>query len=237
MGLFNFISDALISTITTNTSTSSSSPNKYPQELPQEIIPSMITSRIARSYMDSLENSKNESMQDIFANNKISKEDAIKYVAAGFVAANAAKHVVDNYVRETVYPVAGSIVYCDLACVFEHSGICIGDGYIVHLDGNNTIDIVSYKDFLKRLGGFNPAFTIYVSCTDTTPIGDTTTALRAIEMAGTYRDYNIILDNCHQFTSGCITGNFENSDNFWWMLKDTVEKKYPVNCWRALKMD
>lgn len=33
------------------------------------------------------------------------------------------------------------------------------------------------------------------------------------------------MDNCHQFSSGCITGNTENSDNFFWMLEDTLKRK------------
>ena len=65
---------------------------------------------------------------------------------------------------------------------------------------------------------------IYVSCKGGQPVGSQQAAQRALDMVGGSRDYNLILDNCHQFCSGCLTGNFENSDNFLWMLKYTAEK-------------
>ena len=51
-------------------------------------------------------------------------------------------------------------------------------------------------------------------------------------MVGKSRDYNFIMDNCHQFTSGCLTGDFENADNFLWMLKDTAGEVLGADNWR-----
>ena len=51
---------------------------------------------------------------------------------------------IDNEIRDTVYPVMGSVVYCDLAFGHaEHSGIYIGNDQIVHLDGSGDIEIVT----------------------------------------------------------------------------------------------
>lgn len=236
MGLFDFISDALISTITTNTS--SSSQNKPSPELLKETIPSMITARVVQSSIDSLKNPNDESIYNVFARNKINREDYTKYASAGFIAVNIDKTIVNNFIQDiddTVSsPAIGSIVYCDLACVLEHSGVYVGGGNIVHLDGNGLVNMVSFAEFLSRLDGMNPAFTIYASCLDTMPVGNHNTALRAMKMIGTRMDYDIVSNNCHKFTSGCITGNFENYDILWRMLKYTTETKYPANCWRAL---
>ncbi|MBV7317341.1 hypothetical protein [Shewanella sp. NIFS-20-20] len=54
---------------------------------------------------------------------------------------------------------------------------------------------------------------------------------------GNKRKYNMLLDNCHQFSAGCITGNFENSNNFLWMLKDLAEKEYVFKSWRVWDYD
>ncbi len=147
---------------------------------------------------------------------------------------NLQKSLIDNIIKNNVTPVTGSIVYCELALgIAEHSGIFVGNGKIAHLDGSGNIELVSPKKFLNRLGGFNTAVSIYVSSKESSSSGDKKIACRAMEMAGNSRKYNLIFDNCHQFASGCITGNFENSDNFLWMLKDRAEKNIDCDNWRV----
>ncbi len=142
------------------------------------------------------------------------------------------KKVYDNLIAPKCTPVPGSVVYCDLVGCAEHSGIYVGNNKIVHLDGSGKIEQVSPNTFLKRLNGFNPAFKIYVSCHDKSAAGLKEVAARALDMVGSERDYNLILDNCHQFSSGCLTGDFSNADNFLWMLKYTAEKSIRANKWR-----
>lgn len=48
-------------------------------------------------------------------------------------------------------------------------------------------------------------------------------AKRAKQMIGRQRDCHFLLDNCHQFISGCITGKFQNSDNYFWMVCYTIK--------------
>lgn len=188
------------------------------------------------------DNSKNPNITaeelnlDLIKSANLTAKEADLYVISGFVARQVAGHIADNYLKETVYPIKGSVVYCDLALVAEHSGIYVGDGNIAHLDGSGNMEIVTHKKFLARLGGLNPSMSIYVSCLDDNAVGNAAAAERAIAMAGNYTNYHTILNNCHQFTSGCITGNFENSDNFWWMLKDKAEHQYGANSWRTWKM-
>ena len=76
---------------------------------------------------------------------------------------------------------------------------------------------------------------IYVSCNDTTPVGGELIAQRARSMVGNKRNYSLLLDNCHQFTSGCLTGDFDNADNFLWFLKQTATRKINSNTWRVWK--
>jgi len=145
---------------------------------------------------------------------------------------------IDNVLRDTVEPSIGSILYCDLALnTVEHSGIYIGDNKIVHLDGSGIVEKVSPEKFLNRLDGLNTAISIYVACRDKIPIGSKEIANRAKSMIGKKRNYNLLSDNCHQFTSGCITGNFENNDNFFLLLKQQMKESLNYNEFRVWKRE
>lgn len=146
-----------------------------------------------------------------------------------------AESFIDNVFRDKIScPAIGSVVYCDLFNGnAEHSGIYVGDNSIVHLDGSGAIEIVSSEQFLNRLGGFNSAISIYVSCSNGSPVGSEKAARRAKEMLGKSRNYNLLLDNCHQFTAGCLSGDFENSCNFFIFLKSEVSSRISGNEWRV----
>ena len=144
---------------------------------------------------------------------------------------------------DTFYgPHEGAVLYCSLGPA-EHSGIYVGNGEVVQLNSRGFIEKVSLKQFTDSLATFNQA--VYVAfdnssefseCNSLYSLGDFEVKKRALEMVNKERNYSLIFDNCHQFTSGCITGNFENSDNFLWMLKDTVEKKLnngKSTCWKG----
>lgn len=145
---------------------------------------------------------------------------------------NLAKSFTDNVIRDRVTPEIGSILYCDLLAV-EHSGIYIGDNKIAHLDGSGRIQWVYPDEFMERLNGFNTAISIYVSSRDGLAVGSEEVATRAKQYIGKERDYNLIFDNCHQFVSGCLTGDFENADNFLLLLKSTAQKTIGADEWRV----
>jgi len=153
-------------------------------------------------------------------------------IMVGLHAAKKVKRFVSNF-QEHVTPRLGSVVHCSLAVNLEHTGIYIGDDTIVHLSGNGIIEAVSSNEFLERLEGLNFAINNYVSCYDDDPVGSKFVAERAASMVGEWRDYNIVLDNCHQFTSGCLSGNFENADNFFWMVENKAFDVLGANCWRV----
>ena len=111
--------------------------------------------------------------------------------------------------QDTVFvePVPGSVVYCDLGLGFiEHSGIYIGDGRIVALERDGRIVSRTPEGFMKD----TPAFCIYVSCSGDHAVGSSEAAERAREKIGSRRNYNVAPDNCHHFSYGCLSGNFES---------------------------
>ena len=50
-------------------------------------------------------------------------------------------------------------------------------------------------------------------------------AERAKNMIGNSREYNLILDNCHQFTCGCITGEYEGPNKSFGMVEKLINEK------------
>ena len=131
-------------------------------------------------------------------------------------------------------PKVGSIVYCGLAAnQFEHSGIYIGDNKIAHLDGSGKIEAVTPQVFLNRLNGFNSAKNIYISCKDDKSVGSRSVVTRARNKVGQKIRYDFITNNCHMFTSGCLTGEFDNNDAFFWLLNETTQRVLGTNQWLA----
>ena len=134
-----------------------------------------------------------------------------------------------------VSPAVGSVVWCELAGNFEHSGIYVGGNRIVHLDGDGTIISTSPAEFKRRLFGLNPAEVVYVSAQNNRSVGAKRIAKRAKQMIGKRRDYNLIFDNCHQFTAGCISGDFENANNFFWLLEMIVDDEFGSVNWNVMR--
>ena len=153
----------------------------------------------------------------------------VTYVAAT-AAGNLTESFCDNVFRERVRPRVGSVVFCSMAAGnAEHSGICVGDDEIVHLGGSGRVELVTPEEFISGV----LAISIYVSCDDTRAVGSALAAERARRRVGDRVDYNLLLKNCHIFTSGCLTGDFGNADSFMWMLKQTSEKHLGANTWRV----
>ncbi len=133
-----------------------------------------------------------------------------------------------------VRPRPGSVMHCALMVNLEHLGVFVKRDRIVELEGEGDIRAIDPDEFLNsslvRTGS-----DIYVACDTKTGVvlGSKDIAMRAGMMTGEKRDYNLLLDNCHQFTSGCITGKFENADNLFMLLESTISRKMnrgrPIN--------
>lgn len=124
-----------------------------------------------------------------------------------------------------VHPRPGSVLHCALVGFLEHSGVFVDRDHIAELEGKGAIRCINPPTFLSS--SFMRGTRIYVACDQKTGVvlGRHDIAERAWDMEGEGRDYNIILDNCHQFSSGCITGKFENPDNPFNFLEDTICKE------------
>lgn len=145
---------------------------------------------------------------------------------AGALLAGAQSEIVGSFFNKKVAPEPGCIVICKIAGgLAEHSGVYVGDGLVVELNGNGYIQKVSMDEFLHD-GLTRTGALIYVACDSSNKVlHDSTIATRANERVGHARDYNLIMDNCHQFTAGCITGDFDNVDNFFVFLAHSIKHK------------
>lgn len=137
-----------------------------------------------------------------------------------------------RYWADTVDHIAeGCVVYHSmLGELVEHSGIYVGEYKVVSLNSKGQIVEETTRKFAE--GSLNSNGLIWASCLGESVVGDRKVAERARKMVGKHRNYNVIWDNCHQFTSGCLNGDFENADNPFTFLKLTAEKVLGVDNWR-----
>ena len=125
-------------------------------------------------------------------------------------------------------PKKGSVLYCDLSFgIAEHSDIYVGDNRIVHINGKGEIEVVSPAAFLSPFALQD----IYVSCMENSAVGSERVANHALSMAGKKRNYNLVMNNCHQFTTGCLTEDFENSSNLLTFLKMQAKDTLGADTW------
>ena len=138
-------------------------------------------------------------------------------------------------IKDKVKPAVGSVVFCRLGLnQVEHTGIYIGYNKIIHLEGNGQVKTVTPKEFLARLIGFNTltAQSIYIACRNGKPIHSSKVATNA-KIYGAHRtDYRLLSNNCHKFTSGCVTGDRHNNDTFFNELESTLKRDYGMTEWR-----
>ncbi len=130
----------------------------------------------------------------------------------------------DRIIHKNIEPARGALIYCQLANV-EHSGIYLGENRIAHLNGRGKIEIVSPKGFTDHITTIDTDIFIPVNLKTKEPLGDIFTAINAESQIGYTRNYNILFDNCHQFSAGCIIGEFDNPNNFLTWAKGEFEKK------------
>ncbi len=98
---------------------------------------------------------------------------------------------------------AGALLVCEIFHLFEHSGIYIGEGQIVELQGSGLVRSVSVRRFLADRSGEE----LLVACDQTgRPLGNPAAQQRAIQQIFTYQPYDLIRNNCHRFCVQCLTG-------------------------------
>lgn len=75
------------------------------------------------------------------------------------------------------------------------------------------------------------AFCIYVSCSGNHAVGSREAAERARDKIGCRRNYNVATDNCHHFSYGCLTGDFESSVVMLRQLKAECRETLGAESW------
>ncbi len=97
----------------------------------------------------------------------------------------------------------GALLVCEIFHLFEHTGIYIGDGQIVELQGTGLVRSVSVARFMQNRSGEE----LLVACDEWgRPVASSAAAERAISQIFTYQDYDLIRNNCHRFCCNCYSG-------------------------------
>jgi hypothetical protein len=157
---------------------------------------------------------------------------AVVGTVAVAVAKSTAQSFTDNVIRDKVdVPARGGIVFCDLY-TFDHSGIYV-DGKIVHMTRDGKICQSWPNEFLAN-GGY-----IYTTCRDGKPVGSEQAAdLAQFEYyGGSEYEYNVLTQNCHMFTSYCVTGSWSRDASTFGGLEKLAEREIGSNNWRSWSKD
>lgn len=136
---------------------------------------------------------------------------------------NFKKRRAKTYPSPEVLARKGCILKCDLGVLLEHTGVYIGNGQIVSLNRHSQIRIESATSFFPP--GTDPKSNrIYAACYGNTDelLSSALIAKRAKRKVNQKTPYNVFFNNCHRFTTGCITGNFENDVVSFSQLEDVI---------------
>ena len=129
------------------------------------------------------------------------------------------------------YLPVGAILKVDLKLNADHSGIYLGYGNVAELDGSGRIMVRYLDDFLKGDRSWRCGEKIYAAYdrSNLKFLADEKFALRAIESLCQIREYAFDTENCHKFTTGCITGNFDNDVIFFSSLEEEIRKYFHIS--------
>lgn len=138
------------------------------------------------------------------------------------------RYFIDSHFRPKVVPEPGSVLYCDLWYLVEHSGIYAGDGQIANIEvtdvAEGQVRLSDGADFTSKskLGK-----RIYVSCNGYGAVGNDEVATGAVGHLGEKSFYGLVIKNCHQFSSKCVHYAQENTgvelgSKLWWHVKDML---------------
>ena len=129
------------------------------------------------------------------------------------------------------YLPVGAILKVDLKLNADHSGIYLGYGNVAELDGSGKIMVSYLDDFLKGDRSWRCGENIYAAYDNNNLkfLADEKFALRAIKSLCQIREYAFDTENCHKFTTGCITGNFDNDVIFFSSLEEEIRKYFHIS--------
>jgi len=129
----------------------------------------------------------------------------IKNIIPFTLGIKALKYWIDNNFRDKVIPVKGSVLYCDLYVLAEHSGIYIGNRQISNIcvDGLAEAEVESSDpdDFTAKSTMHKR---IYVSSNNHGAVGDDSVGYGAESHIGERNFYGLVFNNCHDFSKKCL---------------------------------
>ncbi len=137
------------------------------------------------------------------------------------------RYFIDSHFRDHAIPVPGSVVYSDLMVGVEHSGIYVDDGQISNIVVTAFAEgQVRYSDAQDFTSKSVMGKKIYVSCRGKDAVGHPNVASGAHSHIGEQSFYGLVVNNCHDFSSKCVSyagrepGMFEKLVNFGHSLLD-----------------
>ena len=138
--------------------------------------------------------------------------------------------------------IVGAVVYTNIgfAEFAEHTGIYLGADRIVELNGDGNIRIVDSWSFLNS-SSQRTGDKIYIACDQFGyPLKKMDIAVRAIKKINEKWDYDLLFENCHEFTAGAITNVFENEYNYFTGINELIRENLNNNTpfkWRHFKIN
>jgi len=146
----------------------------------------------------------------------------------------------------SVVPEVGSLLAVGLGFgVLEHTGIYVGDGYVIEQHGDDVLKKVTLKEFQdgdEELYARGLNITIQIACDSTgKPLAEKKVATNAQKMYDNYKrrtqEYSLLLNNCHQFCWSCIAPKSTQKLVMFSTLEEYVAKHYGyVIYWDQVKI-
>ena len=139
-----------------------------------------------------------------------------------------------SFMRE-VKPKIGSILAVGLGFgVIEHTGIYIGEGYVIEQHGDDALKRVNLQEFMEGNGEFYARglnISIQIACDSLgNPLAKKSIAKNAKKMYENYerntKEYSIVFNNCHQFCWECIEPKSHKTLALFTTLEEYVAKSY-----------
>ena len=129
------------------------------------------------------------------------------------------------------YLPVGAILKVDLKLNADHSGIYLGYGNVAELDGSGKIMVRYLDDFLKGDRSWRCGENIYAAYdrNNLKFLADEKFALRAIESLCQIREYDFSIENCHKFSTGCITGDFDKYVTYLFELEEQIKNYFHIS--------
>ncbi len=147
---------------------------------------------------------------------------------------NIGEALVDNVFREGVSPEIGSVVHCDRAFGYrKRTSIRVGDKRVLTVSGDGRMTLLASAQFID--GG--TAVSIYVSCSGNQPVGGVEVVRHALELMDTSPELASRLTNCHDFTVGCLTGDFHDADGSMSSVEEAAVRALGADTWHGWDLE